>query len=216
VAPPVGLTGTCGESLEASRPFQLALSVGGLQTQLIFNGVEQRLDELSAAVAFTYRFSQWSVQASVGMVIGGSLDGPLGNYRLEPGILSSVSLGYTFLNGAGAVPYVASSLTAGVAAAPTYNEANTNDRPGFTALDFRLAAVIGWRLFDFWLPYAGAAVFGGPVFFAPQGQSLTGGDQHHFRLSLGSSFTLPAHLEAFIEIGFLGEQNVLIGLGYAF
>jgi hypothetical protein len=216
VAPPVGLTGTCGENLGEDRPFQLSFSGGGLTTNLSFNGVDQRLDEVSTAVAFTYRPSRWSVQASLGVVLGGSLDGQLGNYRLEPGVLGSVAVGYTFLDGAGALPYVAASLTFGVATAATYNEANASDRPRFTALDFRLSAVIGKRLFDFWLPYAGIAVFGGPVFFAPQGESLTGGDVHHFRLSVGSSFSLPAHLELFVEVGFLGEQNILVGLGYAF
>ncbi len=212
----MGLTGTCGESLAENRPFQLSLSGGGLTTDLSFNGVNQRLDEVSTALAFTYRPSRWSVQGSLGVVLGGSLDGPLGNYRLQPGVLGSVSVGYTILDGTGALPYLGASLTFGAATAGTYNEANANDRPQFTALDFRLSLVIGKRLFEFWLPYAGVAVFGGPVFFAPVGQSLTGTDVHHFRLSVGSSFTLPAHLEFFVEVGFLGEQNVLLGLGYAF
>jgi len=212
----VGLTGTCGETLEGDRPFQVALSGGGLKTNLSFDGSSQRLDEVSSAVAFTYRPSRWSLQASLGAVLGGSLDGQLGNYRLLPGVLSSVSVGYTFLDGAGALPYVGASLTAGVASAATYNEANASDRPRFTALDFRLSAVVGKRLFGFWLPYGGVAFFGGPVYFAPQGNSLTGGDQHHYRLSAGSSFSLPAHLEAFVEVGFLGEQNLLAGIGYAF
>jgi len=213
----VGLTGTCGETLEADRPFQLALSAGGLRTDLTFNGLGQRLEEVSSAVAFTYRFaSRWSVQASLGVVISGSLDGQLGNYRLQPGVLGSASVGFAALDGAGPSPYLAMSLTAGVASASTYNEASANDRPQLTAVDFRLSAVIGKRLFGFWLPYGGVAVFGGPVFFAPAGQPLTGGDQHHFRLSVGSSFSLPAHLEAFVEVGFLGEQNVVLGLGYGF
>ncbi len=212
----MGLTGTCGENLAEDRPFQVSLSGGGLRTDISFSGVSQRLDELSTAVAFTYRPSRWSFQASLGVVLGGSLDGPLGNYRLEPGVLGSVSVGYTFLDGAGALPYLAASLTFGAATAGSYNEVHANDRPQFTALDFRLSAVIGKRFFDFWLPYAGVAVFGGPVFFAPAGQSLTGTDVHHFRLSVGSSFSLPAHLELFVEVGFLGEQNAVLGLGYAF
>ncbi len=212
----MGLTGTCGEALEGEQHFQLAVSGGGLTTNLLFNGMSQRLDELSIAVAFTYRPARWSLQASFGALMGGSLDGPLGRYRLLPGILSSVSVGYTVLDGAEARPYLAASLTAGVASTSSYNEANASDRPRFTALDFRLSAVIGKRLFGFWLPYGGVALFGGPVFFAPQGQSLTGTDAHHFRLSIGSSFSLPAHLEAFVEVGFLGEQNVLCGIGRAF
>jgi hypothetical protein len=194
----------------------VALSVGGLTTQLIFDGASQRLDELSSAVAFTWRTERWSLQGSLGVVIGGSLDGQLGNYRLEPGFLASASASYTFVDGSGPWPYVAASFTVGVATAATYDQADAALRSQFTALDFRLSGVIGKRLFDFWLPYAGVAVFGGPVFFSPGGQSLTGSDQHHFRLSVGSSFSLPAHLEAFVEVGFLGEQNLLVGLGYAF
>ena len=213
----MGLTGTCGGAQEANRLFQLSVSAGGLRTDLVFGNLGQRLEEASAGVAFGYRFgSRWSVQASLGVLISGSLDGQLGNYRLQPGVLGSVSVGFTILDGVGPSPYLAMSFTAGVASASTYNEANTNDRPQLTALDVRLSAVIGKRLFGFWLPYAGAAVIGGPVFFAPAGQSMTGADQHHFRLSLGSSFSLPAHLEVFFEVGFLGEQNVLLGLGYAF
>ena len=212
----MGLTGTCGGALEADWPFQVSVSAGGLRTDLVFGSLGQRLEEVSSAAAFSYRFaSRWSVQASLGVLISGSLDGQLGNYRLQPGVLGSVSVGFTILDGVGPSPYLAVSFTVGVASASTYNEANTNDRPQFTALDVRLSAVIGKRLFGFWLPYAGAAVIGGPVFFAPAGQSMTGADQHHFRLSVGSSFSLPAHLEVFVEVGFLGEQNVLLGLGYA-
>jgi hypothetical protein len=212
----VGLTGTCGENLGSDRPFEVAVSAGGLTTNLDFNEATQRLDEVSTAVAFTYRPSAWAMQASLGVVLGGSLDGPLGNYRFEPGILGSVAVSYTFLDGSAALPYLAATLTAGVASVSTYNEADTTQRPQFTALDFRLSAVIGKRLFGFWMPYGGVAVFGGPVFFSPQGQSLVGTDVHHFRLSVGSSFSLPAHLEAFVEVGFLGEQNVVLGVGYAF
>jgi hypothetical protein len=212
----VGLTGTCGENLEAARPFQVALSAGALQTPLLFGSLNQRLDEVSSTAAFTYRFSRWAVQASIGMVISGSLDGQLGNYRLQPGILGGASISYTILDGAGALPFLAASIAAAVASASTYNEANAADRPQFTALDIRLNAVIGKRLFGFWLPYGGIAVIGGPIFFAPAGQSMTGQAEYHVRFSLGSSFTLPAHLEAFIEVGFLAEQNVVVGLGYAF
>ena len=72
--------------------------------------------------------------------------------------------------------------------------------------------MIGKRFFGFWMPYAGASVFGGPVSY----RGATGQDAHHYRLSVGSSFILPAHLELFVEVGFLGEQNVLGGLGWAF
>lgn len=212
----MGLTGSCGEALEVDRPLQLALSVGGLRTDLSFEGVTQRLEELSTALSFTFRPSRFAFAVSLGVIAGGSLDGGLGNYRLSPGFLASASAAYTFLDGTGAWPYVAATFIAGMATAGTQNELNAQDHPQLTALDFRLVGVIGKQLFGFWFPYAGVAVFGGPVYFSPAGRSLVGSDVHHFRLSLGSSFSLPAHLEAFVEVGFLGEQNLLLGVGYAF
>jgi hypothetical protein len=148
-------------------------------------------------------------------VLAGSLTGPLGDYDLQPGFLATASVGYTFLDGNGPRPYLALSGTVSISIAPTRSRTDA-DRPDFTATDLRASVVLGKRLFDVWLPYVGAAVFGGPVWFAPGGQSRTGSDVHHYRLSAGSSFSLPLHLEAFIEVGFLGEQAVVGGLGWAF
>ncbi len=212
----MGLTGTCGAALDEERRFQLALTGGGLRTDLTFDGNRQRLEQASAAVAFTYRPSALSFQVSLGAIVAGSLEGPLGNYDLKPGVIASASVGYTFLDGTGPRPYLAVSAAVSIAVAGTQSRSDPADRPTFTASDIRASAILGKRLFDVWLPYVGVAFFGGPVWFAPGGQSFTGSDVYHYRLSAGSSFSLPAHLEAFVEVGFLGEQAVLGGLGYAF
>ncbi|HZJ55675.1 MAG TPA: hypothetical protein VFD38_16155 [Myxococcaceae bacterium] len=167
-------------------------------------------------MVFVYRPSALSFQVSAGAVLTGSLAGPLGDYDLQPGFLASGSVGYTILDGEGPRPYLGVSGTLSVSIVPTRSRTSPTDRPDLTATDLRASVVLGKRLFDVWLPYLGAAVFGGPVFFAPAGQSRTGSDVHHYRLTAGSSFTLPAHLEAFVEVGFLGEQAVLGGLGWAF
>ena len=212
----MGLTGTCGAALDEDRQFQVALNGGGVRTDLSFDGNRQRLEDASAAVAFTYRPSALSFQVSLGAILTGSLEGPLGNYDLQPGVVASASVGYTLLDGSGPRPYLAFSGTVGVATTVTHSRTDPADRPRFTALDLRASVVLGKRLFDVWLPYVGAAVFGGPVWFSPGGQSHTGSDVYHYRLSAGSSFSLPAHLELFVEVGFLGEQALLGGLGYAF
>jgi len=208
----VGLTGSCGAALDEATRFQIALSAAGLRTDLHFGGTTRRLEEVSTAMAFTYRLSAWSFQASVGAILAGTIEGGGVSDRLEPGFLASASVGYTLLDGEGPRPYLALSATVGVATAGTHAEANPADHGHFSALDLRLAAVIGKRFFGVWMPYLGAAGFGGPVSYRGQ----NGQDAHHYRLSAGSSFTLPAHLELFVEVGFLGEQNVLGGLGWAF
>ena len=188
----MGLTGTCGAALDEERRFQLAISGGGVRTDLSFDGNRQHLEEASAAVSFVYRPSALSFQVSAGAVLAGSFTGSLGDYDLKPGFLASASI------------------------VPTRSRTSPADQPDLTATDLRASVVLGKRLFDVWLPYVGGAVFGGPVFFAPAGQSRTGNDVHHYRLTAGSSFSLPAHLEAFVEVGFLGEQAVLGGLGWTF
>jgi len=212
----VGLTGTCGAALDEERHFQLAISGGGLRTDLTFDGNRQHLEEASAAVAFTYRPSALSFQVSLGAIVAGSVTGPLGDYDLKPGIVGSASVGYTLLDGTGPRPFLALSGSVSISIAPTRSRSSSADRPDFTASDLRASVVFGKRLFDVWMPYVGAAAFGGPVWFAPGGQSRTGSDVYHYRLSAGSSFSLPANLEAFVEVGFLGEQAVLGGLGWAF
>jgi hypothetical protein len=146
----------------------------------------------------------------------GGVRSPDGDYDLQPGFLASASVGYTFLDGNGPAALPGVSGTASVSIAPTRSRIDAGDRPDLTATDLRASVVSGKRLFEFWPPYVGAAVFGGPVWFAPGGQSRTGSDVHHDRLTAGSSFSLPLHLEAFVEVGFLGEQAVVGGLGWAF
>jgi len=208
----VGLTGTCGGALDEQTRFQLSLSGAGLRTDLDFNGTTRRLEEASTALALTWKPSAWSFQLSLGAILTGSIEGGGVSDHLEPGFVASASVGYAILDGEGARPFLAVSGTFGVATAATHANADPTDHSHFTALDLRLAAVIGKRFFGVWMPYAGAAVFGGPIWY----RNETGQDSHHYRLSVGSSFTLPAHLELFVEVGFLGEQNVLGGLGWAF
>ncbi len=111
----MGLTGCGGSSAEAgARPYALTLSVGALTTPLTFaSGNTQRLDELSALVAFSWQLTPaLSLQGGLGAVLGGSLDGSEGNYRLSPGPLVSLGVGYTFVRGeSGWTPFVAGALT---------------------------------------------------------------------------------------------------------
>jgi hypothetical protein len=214
----VGLTGFCG-GLEEAPHWQVGLSGGALRTTLLFtNGTQQQqLQEGSLVATISYRPSRLSLELGAGPVTGGTLKGDLGQYTLGIGVLGTASASWLFLDGQQDSPLlVSASLTAGVASVPTQNHAVPGDRPTFTAIDVRLSAILGHRFFGFWTPYLGGAVFGGPVYFAPEGQSLVGTDQHHFRLSVGSNFELPARLSAFVEVGFLGEQNLLAGAAYSF
>jgi hypothetical protein len=212
----VGLTGSCGSEGEAAdRPVEVSLDFGGVATSLDFGGGDQRrLDELSLLGTYADQRGRLSLQVGAGAVVGGSLNGPAGNYRLQAGPEIAFSGGWTFLDGRGARPYLAASLGAAFSTLPAQNEAVPGDQPRLTALDFRLSAVIGKQLFGFWLPYGGVSVFGGPVFFNPDDVGLIGTDVNHYRVTVGSSFELPAHLHLLAEAGVLGELSAVVGLGY--
>jgi opacity protein-like surface antigen len=197
----------------------VGVSGGVLRTTLLFNSgtSQQQLQEGSLVATLSYRPSRFSFQFGVGPVTGGTLEGDLGSYTLGVGILGTASASWLVLDGQTDSPLlVSASLTLGAATAPTQNVSVPTDRPTFTALDIRLSAIVGHRFFGFWTPYLGAGVFGGRVYFAPLGQSLVGTDQHHYRISVGSNFELPAHLSVFAELGFLGEQNLIGGASYSF
>jgi len=216
----VGLTGYCGgENLEEAPHWQVGVSGGALRTTLLFSdGTQhQKLQEGSVVATVTYRPSRFSLELGAGPVTGGTFNGDLGQYNFGVGFLGTASASWLFLDGQQDSPLLLSaSLTFGAATVPTQSIAVPTDRPTFTAIDIRLGAILGHRFFGFWTPYLGASVFGGPVYFAPGGQSLVGTDQNHFRISVGSNFELPAHFSAFVELGFLGEQNLVGGAAYSF
>ncbi|MCI4338596.1 MAG: hypothetical protein L3J72_04775 [Thermoplasmata archaeon] len=213
----MGLTGSCGGEAEASRPIELAINGGGLATTLDFGGGDQRrLDELSALVTYSQQLGRVSLQLGAGAVLGGSLNGSAGYYRLNPGPQLAFSAGWTLLDGRGKHLYLAASLGAAFSTVTAQNETAPADQPRLSALDLRLSAVVGKQFFGFWLPYAGVSVFGGPVYFNPAEVGLVGTDVNHYRVSVGSSFELPAHLQLFAEAGFLGELSALLGLGYRY
>lgn len=214
----MGLTGSCGGDEDAAaRPYEVSFNGGVMTTQLDFaGGGNRRLDEVSALATFSTQLETVSLQFGAGSVLGGSLNGNGSAYRLNEGPSLFAAVGRTFYDGGPGRPYLAGSISLGFSTVSTYNEAVAGDRPQLTAFDLRASAVIGKQLFGFWLPYAGASLFGGPVFFNPNNAALLGTDAYHFRITVGSSFALPAHLRFFVEAGVLGEQSAVAGLGYRF
>jgi len=77
--------------------------------------------------------------------------------------------------------------------------------------DARLAAMIG-KSFGPVVPFLGARAFGGPVSWRLAGQSVMGGDAHHYAVGAGLSVRLPARLELFAEAMPLGERSATAGV----
>jgi hypothetical protein len=85
-----------------------------------------------------------------------------------------------------------------------------------TAVDFRATVAAGKTFFDRLTLYASARLFGGPVFWAVEGDDLVGSDVHHYALGAGARVVLPGSLDLFIEGMAVGEQSVSAGVGWSF
>jgi hypothetical protein len=64
-------------------------------------------------------------------------------------------------------------------------------------------------------PYVMARGFGGPVKWQLDGRDITGTDQHHYQLGVGSSISLPFHMSALVDASLLGERSLSLGVALA-
>jgi hypothetical protein len=85
-----------------------------------------------------------------------------------------------------------------------------------TAVDGRVGVMVGKTLLDRLTVFAGARVFGGPVFWTVDGESVWGGDAHHYTLGAGAILRLPGQIDVFGEIMPLGERSFSVGAGISF
>ena len=82
--------------------------------------------------------------------------------------------------------------------------------------DARLGVVVGKTLWSVWTPYVTGRAFGGPVFWRLDGEAVTGEDQHHYQLGVGSVVTFPVGIDLAIEWAPLGARGLTAGAGFAF
>jgi hypothetical protein len=65
-------------------------------------------------------------------------------------------------------------------------------------------------------PYAVFRAFGGPVYWSRDGESVIGGDLHHYAIGAGGSFTVGGRVDIVGEWTFLGEKTVTLGVSISF
>jgi hypothetical protein len=83
-----------------------------------------------------------------------------------------------------------------------------------TAMDLRLSVVVGKTFVEMFTPYLVGRVFAGPVKWTILGESVTGGDTHHYTVGFGATLRVGG-LDVFAEVLPLGEQALNVGLGWS-
>jgi len=163
---------------------------------------------------FTWEFAgRWALRGSIGGVLNGTLGRPGERYLLGPGVVGALGARYRILQPKGAIPFVDVNLVLAASWSPTARRDGIGGRsPGILATDLRVAATVGWSLWDFWTPYASVRAFGGPVLWKRDGERTIGTDIHHYQVALGSALGWPGVGAVFVDGSFLGERSLTAGL----
>lgn len=185
-----------------------------MRTRLRFDG-NQHVDmsEQAASIFAGYVApSGWSLRATVGVVLGGTLevDGSL-THDIRPGVLAGIGVARQWT--VASRWFVTGSATLSVSVASTQS-AGTFDEPRFVAGDVRGGVIAGRTIGEIWQPYVLARGFGGPVFWTIAGNDVTGTDVHHFQIGAGVSVAIPFGLTLVADVSMLGEQAASLGASW--
>jgi hypothetical protein len=160
---------------------------------------------------------RFAFQLGAGAVLDGSLNpDPGAAHDVQPGWIATLAGGWTPLPERGALPFVSTSISLGVAGATTVQTDGADSR-SLLSMDARAAVVVGKSLFGaLWTPYVVARGFSGPVFWTIDNEEQTGGDEHHFQIGIGSVLSCPRGFDLLVEWAPLGARGFTGGIGYAF
>jgi len=190
--------------------------VGALSTRISFDsGPNTDLNEQVIVGSFGRRFGDVvSLRLGAGGIVGGRLVDRGLHYDLEPGWLVSATAAREWLGRSGHGWFVSTALVIGVSGAHTWNpEAG---RTSFVAQDNRLSVVAGKTVGGVFSPYATARAFGGPVFWRRRDHDVVGGDEHHYGIGAGGSFTIGGLVDVVGEATLIGEKTFTLGVSYSF
>lgn len=189
---------------------------GVTETRLLFEGDRHYDFQSQAVTAFAgYRMtSGWSVQGSLGAILGGELVGDEmpGTFDIGTGVVASVTGARSWALGDGRW-FVNGSASFAIARSPTEEMGGTASDP-LLATDLRLGATAGRTFADRVSPYAMVRVFGGPALWTIAGDDVTGSDPSHLQLGGGVNVSLPGRLSAVIDVSVLGERSLAFGLSW--
>jgi hypothetical protein len=186
-----------------------------MNTTLKLDGNKADLELSSVSLAASYPIGEkTTLRGGIGSILDGELRPESGTVQeFEPGGLVFAGLNFNSSEGQGSKPSLDLSVQFGVTWAETVDKEN-DLRADYFAADFRLGAQTTWTVGSRFYPYLAGRVFGGPVSWEYEGESLTGSDVNHYQLAAGAAVGLGSFV-LFAEWAALGEQGWSAGLGSA-
>src|SRR5437868_3643007 len=155
MSPPVGATGiqTCndpgpggdgGDGGESRmRRFRVGAAFGAFSSTLKLTGRDVDIRQRAVTATLDVRATdRLTVQGGLGAVLGGELSTAGRTFDVKPGWLFSMGVGYRFVDGVGAAPFVLGSASYAMSFSHT-QEAAGAPRPSLTTGDVRLGLAVG-------------------------------------------------------------------------
>jgi hypothetical protein len=223
---PAGVSDTCnvGEInariAEARRPkWRSGAGFAHSSTRVRFSNADRAgLARSLVTTSVEHRPSpKWTVQGTLGMLLGGELvldDGAAHDF--DPGLVTAFTGAYRLVDGTGAAPFVLLGGTLSWASASTHARAPGAGSIGYNAFDLRFAVTVGKTIARSVSPYLTARAFGGPIFWRVRGEAVTGTDLFKYQLGGGLVVTIARRVDAFVEGIAFGERAIVAGAGIAF
>lgn len=183
-------------------------------------GRDYQLSEQAVVATLGRRFGErLTLNLSGGAILGGTMReeaAPEREFDVGTGWVAAVTAGYRFVGGGDQKLFVVGTLGISFSRTTTESSVDPNDDVTLTAQDTRLGAQVGYTLWQAWSPYAVARIFGGPVSWEVDGESVTGSDRNKYTVGVGSAFALPGGFGANLEGNFLGERSINANLNFSF
>lgn len=217
---PSGCSGSVADSNTAKTRWRVAASYGQFWSHLRFDGdIEPTLNQHTvvgtASVIFGRRFD---MSLSGGGILGGQLYDSRLLYEIVPGWLVSFQFGVRVLEEKKARPFMRLFVATSFSMSHLKNTVGNTHKgeEKFVASDVRLGIAVGYTLLENWQVYIAPKIFGGPVFWTHEGETIQGRDRYFFQAGVGSTVVLPAGLSVFVEGSAFGEQMISAGLAWDF
>jgi hypothetical protein len=163
-----------------------------------------------------------------GGIAGGELIHGAARDTVGPGFAGAIGVAGRVYDGKDWIPFLQLTATLSV----THMGTRTDDKgtrtdgstspggvssPKFTAGDLRVGVIAGKTFADVFTPYVTARVFGGPIAWHYDGDSVTGTDLYKYQVGGGLSLALfRRRLDVFAEGIPAGERGVAAGVGTTF
>lgn len=203
-------------------PWRASLAVSGFSTTVNLDGRDVDLAEASVAASVGYHPGpKYGASLGLGAILGGRIDSDTrsgsaagaGEGSIDPGFLATLSGTWLARYETERGPFVMASLSLGFSTTTATSDDGAPHR--LTSGDARVGVMVG-KTYGRLTPYLVARGFGGPVLWTLGGESVSGGDVHHYTIGLGSSLRLPARLDGFLELMPLGERSASAGLSLSY